>query len=114
MHGCSAFGLKGHRRSATGHGIGDMYATILLGTRHGQEQITRTHLAAVQSQLPNQYTALGSGQQLIERHGHQLRPPWPTAAIFCSGGGRLSGAMFIKRSEPAITRLNTGAEIRPP
>ncbi len=52
VHGCSAFGLEGHCRSAAGDGIGDMHATILLGTRHGQEQITRTHLAAVQSQFP--------------------------------------------------------------
>lgn len=114
MHGCSAFGFEGHCRGAARNGIGDMYAAILLGTWHGQEQITRTHLAAVQSQFPNQHAAFGSWQQLIEWHGHQLRPPWPTTAIFCSGGGRLSGAIFIKRSEPAITRLNTGAEIRPP
>ena len=114
MHLGSTLGLVGDRSRAARDRIDDMYTAILLGAGHGQEQITRTHLAAVQRQLTNQHAAIGGRQQLIERHGHQLRPPCATATDFCASVGRLSGAIFIKRSDPAITRLNTGAEIRPP
>src|SRR3990167_2813646 len=105
--------------SALWDGVGDMHAAILLGAGHGKKQIARTHLAAVQGQFADQRRTGGFRQQLIEGHGHQIRPPLrgSTAAVSTfagSAGGRVSGATFIRRSAPAMTLPNTGAETRPP
>ena len=53
----------GHGSGATGQGIGNMLATIDLGARHGQEQVTRAYIAAVQGQLTDQRVAAGVGEQ---------------------------------------------------
>ncbi|MCY1349796.1 hypothetical protein D9M69_360060 [compost metagenome] len=54
--------LMGHGYRATGNGIGNMGATVLLGAGNGQKQVARTHLAAVQGQFTNQGGALRLGQ----------------------------------------------------
>ena len=53
-HGRRAFRFIGDSGSATSNGIANVHATVLLSTRNGQKQITRTHLAAVQGQFTNQ------------------------------------------------------------
>ena len=117
-----AFGLVSHGGGATGDGIDNVGTAVLGQARYGEEQVARAHLAAVQGQFTDQGRAACLRQQLIEGHGHQIRPPGvAAAAAVCgcaaagsTGGGRLSGVMFIRRSEPAMTLLNTGAETRPP
>ncbi len=110
----------GHGGGATGQGIGDMLAAIDLGARHGQEQITRAHIAAVQGQFTDQRVTAGVSEKLAQWHCHHPRPPLAVAAALtcdCStgaGGGRLSGGTFIRRRVPDMTLLNTGAETRPP
>ena len=115
LHRRSTVSLVGHGCSATGNGISDMRPAIRLATRHGQEQVARQNLAAVQGQFTNKHRGLGLRQQLIEWHGHQKRPPLTWASFCgCASAGRLSGAIFIKRSAPAMTLPNTGADTRPP
>ncbi len=109
----------GHGGSATGQGIGDMFAAINLGARHGQEQIAGAYIAAVQGQFTNQRVTAGVSEKLAQWHCHHPRPPLAAAALTCdcsagAGGGRLSGGTFIKRRVPDMTLLNTGAETRPP
>src|SRR5690606_37405085 len=113
----SILGFVGDRSGTAGNRIGDMRTAVLLQSRNGQEEIPRTYLAAIQGKFPYQYGAAGLRQQLIKRHRHQLRPPLPFAAsAVCSGtgGGRLSGATFSRRSARATTLPNTGAATRPP
>ncbi|MNN12152.1 hypothetical protein D3C81_1251350 [compost metagenome] len=101
----------------TGQGVGDMLATIDLGTRHGQEQIARAHSPAVQGQLTDHRITAGVCKKLAQWHCHHPRPPLAAVALTCGcsvGGGRLSGGTFIKRRVPDMTLLNTGAETRPP
>ncbi|MNP26521.1 hypothetical protein D3C76_1193800 [compost metagenome] len=112
----SAFGFIGNGRGATGDGVGDVRTAILAPAGNGQEQVARLDRAAVQGEFANQQAAFRLRQQLVQAHRHQPRPPLPGAASACCCGvaGRLSGGMFISRSVPDITLLNTGAETRPP
>ncbi|RMP45368.1 hypothetical protein ALQ26_05971 [Pseudomonas amygdali pv. lachrymans] len=110
-----AFYFVSHSRSATLERVGNMRTAIDLDTRNGQKQITRTDIAAVESQLANQGVAVGVSENLAQIKGHQPRPPLAAgAALTCSGGARLSGVTFIRRNVPDMTLLNTGAETRPP
>ena len=111
------FGFVSDRSGAAGNGVLYMIAPVMLQPRHRQEQVATTNLAAVERQLADQDVAAGVWQQVIQWHRHQLRPPLPLAAsAVCSsaGGGRLSGATFIRRSARAMTLPNTGAATRPP
>ncbi|MNE33273.1 hypothetical protein D3C80_1269300 [compost metagenome] len=116
-HRRRSLGLIGHCRGAAGNRIGNMHAAVLLATRHGKEQITGAHLATIQGQFTDQHRTGGFRQQLIQRHGHQMRPPLTAfSAVACdsTGGARLSGTTFIRRRAPAMTLPNTGAETKPP
>ena len=70
-----AFRFVRDSSGAASDGIGDMVAAVVLGAGNRQEQVTRAHLAAVQGQFTDQGGAFGLGQQLIQWHGHQIRPP---------------------------------------
>ncbi|MCY1406938.1 hypothetical protein D9M71_222180 [compost metagenome] len=116
QHG-GAFGFVGDSSRSTLERVGNMFAAIDARTRHRQEQVARTDVAAVQRQLADQRIAAGLGEKLTQWHCHQPRPPLAVAASTCccgTGGGRLSGGMFIRRNVPDMTLLNTGAETRPP
>src|SRR5690606_6885373 len=109
-------GLVGDGSGAAGDGVQHVLAAVLRPTGHGEEQIPRTHFAAVQGQLADQDRAFGLRQQLIEWHWHQRGPLAVVATAFGagSGTGKLSGATFNRRSAPAMTLPNTGADTRPP
>ncbi|MNO99982.1 hypothetical protein D3C76_917670 [compost metagenome] len=70
-----AFYFIGHRGSTTLQGVNHMRAPIEFPARHSEEQITRTHIAAVQGEFANQQIVAGVRENLVQAQGHQPRPP---------------------------------------
>jgi len=118
QHG-GAFHFIRNRSRAALQGIGDVRTAIELATGHSEEQVARAHVAAVQRQFTDQQIMAGVGEYLVQTQRHQPRPPLAFSgttgvALACWVVGRLSGVTFIRRRVPDITRLNTGADTRPP